>query len=173
MKPARIPAIASVVTAASTTGSLFNVGEASEKTCPVPTTSATGESRAAARPVTVDYRTIQAASRAAGVTMTSDRQVVAVMVYPTFVDTRVAATNNACQIIGALADTAGATPNAKGRAPFVWTPPLPTKLDPKGFGARFVTSTRGSITIELRATSDAEWHRYVATSVSMRWTSGS
>ncbi len=173
MKPARMLAIAIVVMAGSMAGLVFNAGRASTKMCPVPKASATGDSWVAARRVAVDYRTIQAASRAVGVTMTSDRQVVAVMVYPTFVDTRVAATNNACQIIGALADTAGATPNAKGRAPFVWTPPLPTKLDPKGFGARFVTSTRGSITIELRATSDAEWHRYVATSVSMRWTSGS
>lgn len=97
-----------------------------------------------------------------------DRQVVAVMAYPTFVDTRVAAAHNGCRIIGATANTTGAKSTATGRAPLVWTPKLPVTFS----GERFVTSSAGSITIEIRVTPLSQWHRYVATSRSMRWTSG-
>ena len=168
MKPISIIAITIAVTAGSMTGDAVGL-EASARSCPTPKQSTTSDSRVRARPVLKDYPTIQTAARGAGVTMTADRQVVQVMVFPTFVDTRVAAPGNSCRIIGALANTTGATPNATGRQPLVWTPPLPATLT----GARFVTSSKGSITVELRTTIDGQWKRYVATSESMRWISGS
>ena len=166
MKTVRIAiTIASVATTVLVVTS--NVGTASTRSC-ASARKTTRDTVATARPVTKDYATIQAAAAAAGVTMRSDRQVVAVMAYPTFVDTRVSAAGNGCRIIGAMANTTGATPSATGRAPLVWTPTLPVKFS----GERFVTSSAGSITIEIRVTSRSQWHRYVATSTSMRWTSG-
>ena len=167
MKTVRIAtAIASV--AATVLVVTSNIGTASTRSC-ASARKTTSDTVAAARPVTKDYATIQAAAAAAGVPMRSDRQVVAVMAYPTFVDTRVAAAEDVCHIIGAAASTTRATPTATGRAPLVWTPTLPVKFS----GERFVTSSAGSITIEIRLTPRSPWHRYVATSTSMRWTSGS
>ncbi len=166
MKTVRI-AIAIASVAATVLVVTADVGTASTRSCPS-AGKTTGDTVAAARPVTKDYATIQAAAAAAGVTMASDRQVVAVMAYPTFIDTRVAAAHNGCRIIGATANTTGAKSTATGRAPLVWTPKLPVTFS----GERFVTSSAGSITIEIRVTPLSQWHRYVATSRSMRWTSG-
>ena len=144
------------------------VGGASPNSCPS-ATQQSGEIRAAAREVTEDYPTIQAAADAVGVPMTSNRQVIAVMAYPTFVDIRVAASDDPCHIIGAVVTTKGLQPNAPAN-PLVWTPPFPT-FSHSGVGERFVSSTAGSITIEFRDSPTSKWRRYVATSNAMRWTS--
>lgn len=170
MKTFRNVAIAVTLVAGALTGAMVGANVASATRCPKQK-QPPAQLTAKAQMITKDYRTIEEAARAVGVTMTSDRQVVAVMVFPTFVDTRVVASDNGCQIIGVLANNLRAASVANDRSAFVWTPPLPTAMA-SGFGERFVTSSPGSITVELRANAQETWRRYVATSASMRWTSG-
>lgn len=134
-------------------------------------TKAVGEKQAPALEVTEDYPTIQTAIASLGVSMTSNRQVVLVMAYPTFVDTRVIATEGPRDIVGARMTTTGIRPNATGNRPLVWTPSFPN-FTGAGVGQRFVSSRAGSITIEVRESPTSPWHRYVATSTAMRWTAG-
>ncbi len=167
MKPVRVIAITVTLMAASLVGGAFSVETVSAKSCPQ-RSSSSGDNRVGAHPVSGYFRTIQAAARGAGMAMTSGRQVVQVQVNSSFVAVRVVSAGGPCRVIGAIATNTDAAAKIEDRVPFKWSPPLPANVS----GARYVTSSRGSITVQLRTTSHEKWHRYVATSESMRWTAG-
>ena len=162
MKASRLTA------AVLTAGALMFVGQfgygssssASALMCPK-VQSMTTDTRAAPRRVTKSYATLAEAAAAVGVPLTASRQVVMVTVLPTSVDTRVVATSDPCRMIGSLAK---ATDSSSWR----WMPALPARIS----NSRFVSSARGSVTVEVKTNPSGEWHRYTATSNAMRWTSG-
>ena len=112
---------------ATLTGTAFAASEETAPSCPQQTRTSGGSS---GRDSGLASLSLERIRRSGGVAMTSDRQVIAVMAYPTFVDTRVAAANHRCRIIGALAA-------ATSTSTFVWTPKLPTSMSSR-FGDRFV-----------------------------------
>ena len=124
------------------------------------TASSPTDTRAAARPVAAsnDYATIELAAKAAGAPL-GPNGVVLVMVLPAFVDVRIAASPRACAVYGTAT-----RPDPALR----WSPPLPTTWS----GARFVTSTTRSITVELKTSTG--WHRFRAvTPTRLHWIAGS
>ena len=115
----------------------------------------------AAKPVAPDndYASIQLAAKAAGAPLTTNR-VVMIMVFPTFVDARIAATGTSCRVSGVA---------TRPDTSLVWSPRLPAQMA----NTRFVGSTRRSITVDIKTTAGGPWQTYTASSPStLHWTAG-
>ena len=117
------------------------------------------ETRVAARRVATDndYATIELAAKAVGAPLHVN-SVVMIMVFPTFVDARIAASRTACTVRGVAT-----LPDLS----LTWTPSLPARWT----NSRFVAATTRSIIVELQT--QGTWHAYRATSPSrLHWIAG-
>ena len=117
------------------------------------------EKRVAAQRVASDndYATIELAAKAAGAPLEGN-SVVMIMVFPTFVDVRIAASRTACAVRGVatLSDPS-----------LTWTPSLP----PRWTNSRFVKATTRSVVVELQTR--GTWHTYRAsTPQRLHWIAG-